>query len=117
MASQNLKIGNKGYIATGMITGNIHMADLWEFDPTGVGIDEQLRLEVSIYPNPSNGIFTLQTNQFGIKMDIYDIQGRLMYSEKLGEFKSAINTNLSKGVYLLKLTSSEGSFSQKLIIQ
>ncbi|MEM1319296.1 MAG: T9SS type A sorting domain-containing protein [Bacteroidota bacterium] len=76
--------------------------------------------EVRIYPNPSSGIFTINTQNAVIEQClIYDMNGRLLRSYTLGESKdnTTINAYLLPGLYFCTLKYQNGIQStQKLII-
>jgi hypothetical protein len=85
-------------------------------------VDELLTgTTISIYPNPSNGVFTISNTTVIDKLDITvtNALGQTVISE------SAKNTNqlqidlskMSKGVYYLKATSNEGNKLFKLILE
>ena len=77
---------------------------------------------LDIYPNPSNGNFTLcfRTNKVTyskMQVNVYDITGSCVYKTVLsGQLTSIDLSFLSKGVYYLHASNSEDSFNQKLII-
>lgn len=52
-----------------------------------LGIDnlDQIDYTISLYPNPSNGLFNLKNNanQLINKIEIFDVNGRLVYSSTL----------------------------------
>ncbi len=89
------------------------------------GIASNAAQVVSIYPNPSNGVFTLNisnalSNQ--VVISIMDIQGKIVYSESdknvSAQYNKQINlTNLAKGIYYVKLSIGSEVQIQKLIIQ
>ncbi len=73
-----------------------------------------------IYPNPGNGIIKLENNNFGHTINIFDIQGKLVYSKTNLPQNSAIEINISflpSGIYLAKLKSPDKVFSKKIIIR
>ena len=68
-----------------------------------VGIDNPSTLsEVKVYPNPTSGKFTVDTENFE-GVEVYDVSGRLI-------IKSALKTidleEQSKGLYLLKINAN-----------
>ena len=74
-------------------------------------------LHRSLYPNPSNGNFFIQTHlNDHLNMKIYDINGKLMYSKKSMRGLTNFNLNLSNGLYFVYLTSKSIHQTQKLII-
>lgn len=72
-------------------------------------------LKTAIYPNPSNGEFTLKllngTEKGNIDLQVYDISGKLVFKNAAvaNQELIAIKTNLTKGIYLLKVTTKDGS--------
>ncbi len=78
-----------------------------------------LESEISIFPNPSNGIFTVENIS---SLEITDVNGRLVeqFSSLNLQQSSSITVDISdqpKGIYLLKITTqSENSYSKKIII-
>lgn len=67
-----------------------------------------------IYPNPSNGIINIENKNLN-KIFIYDISGK-----KIKELKASSQIDLSdisKGIYLIKLISDEGILVDKIILQ
>ncbi|MBT8302858.1 MAG: M4 family metallopeptidase, partial [Bacteroidia bacterium] len=68
---------------------------------------------VTIYPNPAKDVFTLRkTGNINLKAaDIYDLNGRLVKTLDLSNMQSKTQigiTELSSGVYFMKLASAEG---------
>ncbi len=76
---------------------------------------------ISIYPNPSNGTFSIlildETNEI-YSIVIYSEVGMKVQeiTENLGTNMN-VSSNLLTGVYFLKINSSKGSSVQKLIIE
>jgi hypothetical protein len=76
--------------------------------------------KLDIYPNPSNGEFTLEISSDLLKSQVtlYDVMGRLIYQTALAQTQSAINIpTLAKGIYYVKLVSPSGQFLQKKIVK
>ncbi|MGO4710449.1 T9SS type A sorting domain-containing protein [Chryseobacterium sp. 2TAF14] len=68
-----------------------------------------------IYPNPTSDRFFVKGLNDG-NILVYDLNGRLLIKEKYNE--KGINVGaLSKGVYVVKITDKNISFSEKLIIK
>jgi uncharacterized delta-60 repeat protein len=67
-----------------------------------------------IYPNPVQDVLHLQANNFSIikAVKIYDLQGKVVIQDT----NDTINvSNLSKGLYIVKIISEEGEFTKKFI--
>ena len=72
--------------------------------------------EVLLYPNPSNGIFNIQKENFKDNhVKIYDFSGRLI--KQLALNSKVTTSRLAKGIYLLEVSAPEGKVAKKLIVQ
>jgi len=68
----------------------------------------------SIYPNPSSGTFTLQTEKGG-SFELIDLTGKVLRTYEIHTSKYTIQENLPAGMYFIRETSS--GVTQKLIIE
>ena len=76
-------------------------------DESLLGGDE-LSPKVKIYPNPNNGIFTLDISSIqpgNYRLNIYLLSGQLLYSlsEKLDYFNTINMWNAQKGMHIIQL--------------
>ena len=90
------------------------------YNSTTLGVNDfNLNDNIKIYPNPTTGIFTIQSSlEDAINVQLFDILGKQVLKTFKIE-KGIINidvSDLSKGIYLLKLINKRGSTTQKLII-
>jgi hypothetical protein len=81
-----------------------------------VGIASENLPGIAIYPNPSNGQFTLELNE-NAKVEIYNALGSLIYNATFEKGKHTLSLNLANGVYLLKATNDKVSRSLRVVIQ
>ncbi len=76
---------------------------------------------LKVYPNPSNGKFILEVGNENIGIDdaieIYTINGQLIYSKSDLKKYNEIALEVSKGIYLLKLKSAESNSYKKIIVE
>jgi len=78
---------------------------------------------LDVYPNPGNGIFTLnlRTNKEDnpiMQVNIFDITGSCIFNGTItNSFTNLDLSFLSKGIYYLHATTKDDSFNQKLIIK
>mgnify|MGYP000297742341 CR=1 FL=1 len=69
-----------------------------------------------MYPNPSNGELSISSNSiFGVS--IYSVNGELVYSTTAINSTLKLNIDVSKGVYFVKVTQDNSTFTKKLIIK
>ena len=76
--------------------------------------------DLSIYPNPANSGKTLIyiTSKLNLtkKIEFYDILGKQIFSTVLAGKELSVS-NLSKGVYVIKVTENNISETRKLVIK
>ena len=79
---------------------------------------------VSIYPNPSNGIVNVRFETISndiIKIALFDLQGRRIYSSNHTNNQSLFDEpiatgKLASGIYLLKVSQGNRSTTKRVII-
>jgi hypothetical protein len=87
------------------------------------GINEiKNKPEVSLYPNPSNGKFIIQSVGFNYKslIEIYNVLGEKVYTSNVSSFYTTIDiSNEANGIYLYRMIDEKGGPSSegKFIIQ
>lgn len=93
-----------------------------------LSVDENdLARKLALYPNPSNGEFTISfesnfTSDNDVKVDVYDLQGRLVYNNTFinnsSIFRQTIVLNNAKsGVYMVNISEGNRTTSHKLVIE
>jgi N-acetylneuraminic acid mutarotase len=113
----SFSIGNFGYVATG---GNFAPTykDLWEFSPGLLGqYEEDENNLISIYPNPSNGIFNLQNPELIKSIAVYNAAGeKIIQSGNINANRLIDLSNQPAGIYVLQaITKQERIFCKKII--
>jgi hypothetical protein len=78
-------------------------------------------LPLTVYPNPSDGFFSLTASLPVLSVEVLDITGKTVYSEEMYQLdKEVINFNLShlsRGMYLLKVISAGQSSVVRISIK
>lgn len=100
----------------------------WEltYEIANVGVKEnEVFNELNVFPNPATDAlqvnFRVDNNQ-SVKMQLVSVTGDAVYSSELsnisGEISKSIDVSaFAKGVYILNLSSAEGSVNEKVIIK
>ena len=71
----------------------------------------------SIYPNPSNGLFSISGENIE-SIEVYDITGKLVMQQQVNADNATIDlTNYAKGIYTLKTYTNSIVKSNKLIVE
>jgi hypothetical protein len=69
-------------------------------------------------PNPTTGVMEVVSDDVIELIEITDVMGRVVFNEKLQMKNYKLNiSDLSEGVYYLKVTYSNGTFSQQKLIK
>jgi hypothetical protein len=79
-------------------------------------LPSETETNISVYPNPSSGIFKINSSIQKGTFEIYNLQGKKVYS---GSVKSNFQIDISaqsNGIYYLKLSTSEGMVNKKIIL-
>ncbi len=101
--------------------GSSRKYSLFAISPTPLGTNEIALNEINIYPNPTNGNFTIDFGRefTDVTVQIYSILGQIISSEKYASANS-ITKEISSaaGVYFVRVsTAKEGSKTLRLIKQ
>ena len=71
---------------------------------------------INLFPNPNKGSFSINGLQSG-SIEIYDLLGQLVFTKKEVNTTEQIVTELSKGIYLVKIMNEEGkTVTQKMMV-
>lgn len=74
--------------------------------------------EISIYPNPSSGIFTVSSSLSLSSIEVYNVLGEKVYSSLITNNQTTINLSQApKGIYFVRVTAEGKSYSQKVVIK
>jgi bacillolysin len=89
--------------------------------PTGVNELVSAENDIEIFPNPSNGIFTIrsQTNNEEQYVEVYNMLGAKIHSSaksKLSAYTVDLS-NQSKGIYFVKVYQGEKCTTRKIVVQ
>ncbi len=87
-----------------------------------VGVEEYTAGHFTLLPNPSPGIFTIETpTEIGAgDITITDISGKMVFNDRWTantKIKKVEVSNLSKGTYFLQLKTERSIHTQRLVIQ
>ena len=83
------------------------------------GVDENTANNaVTIFPNPNNGIFTLNVNANDVTVNVMNIQGQVILTKNNVNTNEQIDlSNNAKGIYFVTVTSQNGVSTHKVSVQ
>ena len=109
------------YTVTGTTSGCSNTATVGIIVNTCTGIKSISSTDVNlnVYPNPSNGEFTIAVTGLTEKLsiEIFNGLGEIVYKENLTSDKQTINANFANGVYFIKLIENGNVLSIKKLIK
>ena len=80
------------------------------------GVDEQSGSKTLIYPNPVNDKLTVEAEEALGTVEIYNLMGALVYSQKDCANKVEINTSdLQSGIYFIRMTNDKTSEARRFV--
>ena len=88
--------------------------------PNDLGIDDQFKAAISVYPNPIRNEFTINfpDNVLGNQFCLTDLTGRTIFSSLISEQVVRFNsTALKNGIYVLRVTMKNGTELTKKLIK
>ncbi len=78
---------------------------------------------ITVFPNPNHGIFTIRINAIKnseTKISIYNLLGQEVWSDtqivKLGEQDINIVSNLSEGIFILRIQNENEYFTKQVVV-
>jgi hypothetical protein len=101
------------------------IATTYDWFMNGVGFNEINTSEVSIYPNPVSSQLNINMdieNNSNVKVEMYDILGKIVYSQEFNNLQSGnqtipVQTNqLKNGVYIVSVNNGQKVYKQEIII-
>ena len=77
-------------------------------------------IKFSLYPNPTNGNFTINLDSVvnsDANLEIYSINGQLIFKKEIKNTIEDINFNASAGIYFVKVTNDFITTNKKIILK
>ena len=89
----------------------------FEITHNAAGIMEENNSSLKIYPNPSNGIFTLETgNNFRQQVAVYNLLGEKIYETEITDASTTVTLPVKSGVYFCELRDEGNYILRKKIV-
>ncbi|HYG49824.1 MAG TPA: T9SS type A sorting domain-containing protein, partial [Flavobacteriales bacterium] len=77
-------------------------------------VQEKQVNEVSIYPNPANDVVTIRSGEPVEEVGLFDISGKYIAGFRNNSFSVR---DLSKGMYVVRIKTSSGATTHRLVIE
>ena len=82
---------------------------------TYANVTEYAANTAKVYPNPTNGMLTIDTEESGLA-EIYNMAGQMILNQKIEGLTVLNLSELEKGTYLLVVTDNDGGTSRQVIV-
>lgn len=110
--------GNYAILLEGaVVNGPPTLNDVWRYG-SGVSVSELEEITLSVYPNPSNGVFFLSGDlNKTTEIEVYNTEGKQIMKKNINTSSAPYKIDLSgnsKGVYLYQITSGDKIATGKL---
>ncbi|MBW6483758.1 MAG: T9SS type A sorting domain-containing protein [Vicingaceae bacterium] len=104
----------------GDVSLNKGMTDFWVVKLSAVvSIDEIENTPLTtIFPNPTNGIFTISSTEGINEVEVFNTLGQAVYNKKITSNSTTINlTSFPKGLYLVQLKTNTNIITKKIVYE
>lgn len=78
---------------------------------------ENLKTEISVYPNPANSIVNIIGVKGQSKIEIYNTLGSIIFSLEGSNNTSVDMSNFTNGIYTIKIMNADGSINQHKLLK
>ena len=97
--------------------GCASQCDPIEVTTNGWGVSENKKLNVKVYPNPAESLVNVTAE--GLRnVELIDMMGRIISRNESSETTTTIDlSNLTSGIYLLRITTENGVATQRLEVK
>ncbi len=89
-----------------------NVGEVWD---QSLGVDENIKTDIMVYPNPTRGRVYIDGLDEVVNCDVYSIDGRLV--KQFSPEENYLDLELSSGLYILKLTDRNKSAIRKIIVE
>lgn len=86
--------------------------------PAELSVAKLTNFQMEVFPNPSaNGTFNITSSHVIKTMDVYNSLGQVVKSVKVNAATSTLNLGNAPGLYIVKIETSEGVATKRLIVK
>ena len=86
-------------------------------DPVLSAEQDEINQQFNLYPNPSNGVFSVKTDNNIYNLSVYNSNGVRVYNQFPYSGEKINFENISNGLYLIQLKNAIKTINKKLIIR
>jgi len=97
---------------------NVEKATFLIENPMPAAINDEYAQMVSVYPIPTSDKLIIESKSSNLTdLTLFDVMGKLVFSDKFSGTTQIDLTQMSKGIYYLHLKTTEGELTKKIIVE
>ena len=98
--------------------GDSSKASVKSYDLSIVSVDEEVDVQINLYPNPTEGQLNINTDLDNYEIEIIDLSGKIVH-QAIGSYQTNLDlSHLNTGAYIVQIKNSERIIkSEKLLLQ
>lgn len=109
--------GYSSIMDSSLVIAGLDTAFTIELSESGIGFNENELSRVKLYPSLSDGQLILSADKV-VALEVMDVTGNIVFVASYNAGNSEINlTNLSEGIYLVKITTDDASRTDRIVIR
>lgn len=85
----------------------------WTTASPTLNINKEENFNIALFPNPSDGQITIQSDRKILGIEIVDLTGKMVLSEYVNSPTASFVLNLNAGIYAVKIRSEDGLVKSK----
>ncbi len=111
-------LGTAGNVKVAVVETNgfCNQSDTLTVKVSGLGSDEGEQPQLRLYPNPSNGNFTVETPLPGAALSLFDLLGRRIHHEVMTSDRLELD-GIPAGVYVVRAEQGGTVWEERLVVQ
>jgi hypothetical protein len=111
-------LGTAGNVKVVVVETNgfCNQSDTLTVKVSGLGSDEGAVPLMRVYPNPSNGNFTVETPSPGAALSVFDLLGRRIHHEVMSSDRLELD-GIPAGLYVVRAEQGGTVWEERLVVQ
>ena len=115
---EGLEDGDQGTVSVQAVCAEDNLSDWTEpvaFTYVLGGINSH-NISASIYPNPTTGNVTVESNAIGADITVFDMFGKQMMTSKVANGRTELNiSGFAPGIYMVRIANATGTTTVKVV--
>lgn len=99
-------------------TGSTLKVDNFVLNVSTAGIEEQIALELNVFPNPASDVLNINTNVEAISVSVISMDGKVVATQEMNGTSAVVNvSDLNSGAYFYEVKTVDGLVSRNTFMK